>query len=375
MKFINTFFLLSLIFLFSCNFGGSGDKPVIKTRTVTPDAETDPVLTPNDAADDPAIFIHPTDTSKNFLYGTDREKGLEAYFLDGMRFFVLEFGPLNSADIRYNFPLNDKLVDIIAATDRYVNSIKIFQIDHQNGMIKRIDNRRILSALKQVYGFCLYNDLQNNVFYGFITGEDGGVEQWRLFATPDGEIGGEFVRFLDVTTQSEGCVCDDENGWFYVAEKGAGILKFPAQPDKEAVATLVDDLSNPDLEADLEGLAMYYSANGGGYLLASSQGNDSYAVYERAGNNEYLGSFSIGDLIIDGEIVIDGTNKTNGIEVMNMPLGQRFPHGVFIAQDAVNIGPDGNPDNQNFKMVSWDKIANLFDPPLDIDTTYNLRNR
>jgi 3-phytase len=351
------------------------DKPVMTSNQVTPDSETWPVLSEDDAADDPAIYLHPSDSSRNYFYGTDKQAGLEAYYTYGPRFFILEFGPINNADIRYNFPLNDELIDFIAATDRYTNSIKVFRINPDNGMIKRIDSRRILSGMDEVYGFCLYNDLENNIFYGFITGKGGGVEQWRLYATPEDEVGGEFVRFLDVQTQSEGCVADDELGWFYVAEEDVGILKFPAQPDKEAVATLVDDLQNPDLEADIEGLTIYYTADGGGYLIASSQGNNSYAVYERTGENTYLGSFSITDRVEDGKVVIDGTSDTDGIDVINHSFGGLFPKGVFIAQDGENTDQDGNPERQNFKMVSWEKIAKLFDPPLDIDTTYNVRTR
>src|SRR5437764_15438499 len=35
-------------------------------------------------------------------------------------------------------------------------------------------------------------------------------------------------------------------------------------------------------------LAIYYATSGRGYLIASSQGNNTYKVYERAGANRYV---------------------------------------------------------------------------------------
>ena len=81
----------------------------------------------------------------------------------------------------------------------------------------------------------------------------------------------------------------------------------------------------------------------------SSQGSSEYAVYERAGDNAYVGKF----IVAESETV-DGTSGTDGIDVTNAPLGDLFPNGVFVAQDDTNIKPDSS---QNFKLVSWDLIA------------------
>ena len=81
------------------------------------------------------------------------------------------------------------------------------------------------------------------------------------------------------------------------------------------------------------------------------------------GENKYLGSFRITDSEIDG---VEGTD---GIDVMNLDLGGPFSKGLFIVQDGTNH--EGNAElPQNFKIVSWEKIARLFDPPLIMDNTY-----
>lgn len=372
--------LLTIIFVFSsCSNTGEGDKKKETVTTVemsgssvTPDVETDPVLSVDDAADDPAIFVNSEDPSQSFLIGTDKEASLELYYLNGLRRAVFENGETNNVDIRYGFPLSDgSRINIVGTTDRYSNSIKLFTFDPATQMLNRIDNRkdRLISTTHEVYGFCLYNDLKNDEFYAFVTTISGDVQQWKLSANEENKVEGELVRLLDFASQTEGCVADDELGHLYVGEEEFGIWKYPARPDGGSEGTIVDDINNPNLKPDIEGLTIYYAADGKGYLIASSQGNDSYAVYERDGDNEYLGSFAIDDLVVDGEVLIDGTTGTDGIDVTNHSLGKEFPYGLFVAQDDINE-TEQEPLNQNFKLVSWDKIANLFDPPLIIDTTY-----
>ena len=108
------------------------------------------------------------------------------------------------------------------------------------------------------------------------------------------------------------------------------------------------------LTADVEGLALYKTEDDRGYLVASSQGNDTYIVYRRDGRNEFVGSFRIAP----GE-EIDGAEETDGIDICADELGDAFPRGLFIAQDGFN-----DNGNQNFKVVPWEDVAGAFEPPL-----------
>ena len=98
---------------------------------------------------------------------------------------------------------------------------------------------------------------------------------------------------------------------------------------------------------DVEGLALYRTGETSGYLLASSQGNNTYAVYDREGDNTFLGRFAI---VTDDASGIDGSEETDGIDATAANLGPNFPKGVFIAQDGYN---DPSGSNQNFKIVDW----------------------
>jgi hypothetical protein len=122
---------------------------------------------------------------------------------------------------------------------------------------------------------------------------------------------------------------------------------------------LVDSIANGHLDGDVEGLALYHAAGGRGYLIASSQGNDRFVVYDRSYPHAYRTTFAIGE---NAAVGIDAVGDTDGIEVANVWLGSGFPGGVFIAQDGTNPGA-----NQNFKLVDWRDIANSVTPPLLVE--------
>jgi 3-phytase len=119
----------------------------------------------------------------------------------------------------------------------------------------------------------------------------------------------------------------------------------------------MSDSMNPKIEYDLEGLTIYYGEKGKGYLIASVQGNSTYAIFDRGGNNKYLGSFSI------DAGAIDGVEETDGLDVCSLPLGANYPHGILVVQDGLNYD-DMSLSAQNFKIVPWDRIAGLFKPQL-----------
>jgi 3-phytase len=210
---------------------------------------------------------------------------------------------------------------------------------------------KIQSAFSEVYGFCLYHDLASRTVYAIVNNKEGLVEQWRLFSRDGLKLEGELSRtFRAGATQLEGCVGDDELGWLYIGEEVRGFWKFRAHPDSAANGILIDSVKSAYLKEDIEGITILYGPEGKGYVIVSSQGNNSYAVYRREGANEYLGTF----VIDDGES-IDGVAETDGIDVLAQPLGPLFPQGIFIAQDGFNRD-GGKAVNQNFKAVRWEKI-------------------
>jgi len=104
----------------------------------------------------------------------------------------------------------------------------------------------------------------------------------------NGKVNGTKVRGIKLGSITEGCVADDELGFFYVAEERAGIWKFGAEPDAGETGQLVARVGENGLTADVEGLTIYYAEQGRGELIALSQGNSTYTEYERGGANQYV---------------------------------------------------------------------------------------
>lgn len=98
---------------------------------------------------------------------------------------------------------------------------------------------------------------------------------------------------------------------------------------------------------DIEGLALLPPH----YLVASSQGNFSYAIFDLK-KQQYLTSF----IIRPG--AVDGAEETDGIEIISQNLGFKFPQGVLVVQDGYNTDRD-KLRNQNFKVVDLKNVISL----------------
>jgi len=111
------------------------------------------------------------------------------------------------------------------------------------------------------------------------------------------------------------------------------------------------------LVADIEGMDIYRSGKEA-YLVVSSQGNDSYLLYQAEAPYEYIGRFRVG---INAEKGIDGASETDGLTVTSANLGAEYPQGMLVVQDGRNFLPE---ENQNFKYVNWQDIQTLIQPVL-----------
>lgn len=383
--------------------------PTVETRPALLD---DPTL-PDDQqadADDPAIYLHPSDPSQSLVLTVVKNAGLRVYNLSGE--LVQEINPggirYNNIDLQYGFDLGCESIDIAVATDRNNDKLVIFKInsnpDTPGQYLEDITDRSIGTLFqaapfeppyspdeRSAYGIAIYRSPVTQDYYVFVNRrETGDVAQYRLVDTGNGTIGSERVRNFtvpipegappDTDPQLEGMVVDQETGFLYIGQENVGIWKFLAEPDSANTGILVDRvkaLGGDILEDDVEGLTIYYGADGTGYLLASSQGNNTFAVYSRDGNNQYLGRFAVGP---SGSI--DSVQESDGADVINVSLGPNFPFGLFVTQDGFNdpavlVEDEGELENisTNFKFVPWENIANTFPNPLLIDTfSYNPRN-
>jgi 3-phytase len=274
--------------------------PVRVARAAAPFAETpDLVAGRGDDADD--VAIHP----RGFVVGTSKngDGGLEVYDLEAARLQWLELGETNNVDLRGG---------TVVSSNRSDDAVDVLAFDEGG-----LDHERSFPVPFEPYGICLYRDTV------IVTASDGDrVEQYSL-------AGRRLRRLGSITSQSEGCVADEDRGILYVAEEDRGIWRFDADPDASPTGVLVDGVG-PHLDSDVEGLTL-----AGPFLIASSQGDSTYAVYR---DDEFVASFRIPETAeVDGADGTDGLAAEPGLDLL-------------VVHDAENKG--GRSSNYKYVRLS-----------------------
>jgi len=318
-------------------------------RTVEPRVETEPADSYGDAADDPAIWVDKRDPSRSVVIGTDKKLGLNVYDLKGKRLQVVPDGRMNNVDLREGFMLGGKATTIVAATNRTTKSISLYRLDTATRRLSSIAGT-LESGMSDPYGLCMYHSAKTGDYYVIANDSvDGKYRQWRV-VDRGGKAAIELVREIAVGSQAEGCAADDELGQLYIAEEDVALWVYPAEPDGGDQRTQIDKTEGGNLTADIEGVSIYAVAGGKGYVIASNQGADNYAVYRREAPHAFVGKFHV---VANETLGIDGSSETDGLDVVSAPLNSDFPMGLLVVQDGRNLMPS---QRQNFKYVSWKDV-------------------
>lgn len=332
---------------------------------VVPAAQTPPVPSSGDAADDIAVWVDPLDPSRSLILATNkaggRNGGIYLYDLQGSEIGSVSLGQgMNNIDLRYGFTHAGTIVDVAAASNRSAHAVDLFIIDPVGRSLVAAGSIPLdeptLEGFGKAYGLTMHHDRDADRHFVFVSDDSGHIAQFEL-ASVGGQITGQLVRHWKEQSVVEGMVVDDETGTLYVGEEKRGIYACDAAPDAMTATTaagpppadrqLVDDMSGP-LDADVEGLAIYRTSTGRAYLIASSQGSNQYVIYDAVAFRR----LAVLRVVPTPDDTIGGTSDTDGIEAIAGNLGPRFPLGLLIVQDG------SNPGGQNFKLVSW---ADLID--------------
>ena len=313
--------------------------PLTQAPVIAASAETDPVDTANDAADDPAIWRNAKDPAQSLVIGTDKKAGIHVYDLAGKRVSFTPAARLNNVDLR---EVGGRVIAVASdRADVAQAHVALFTLDTSTRRL--VPMGRYPVGPGEAYGMCLWTRAKDQALFGFVVLKDGRIDQVRIdLSAPSPVV--TTVRSMKLGTQAEGCVVDDRTGQLYVAEEDVGLWRFAADPAAPATATPIARVDGRTLVADAEGLALAPKGRTGGYLIVSSQGDSAYTVYCLPAVT-YAGRFRIGGG------AIDGTSDTDGIELALGDFGPAYPQGLFVAQDG-----DNAPDTQNFKYVSWAKV-------------------
>ncbi|KQW50730.1 MULTISPECIES: phytase [unclassified Roseateles] len=309
----------------------------MRPPVVLPTGQTQPMREAGDAADDPAIWVHPTSGAQSLILGTDKKRGLAVYGLNGRERQFLPVGRINNVDLRQGLAYGGRKLDLAVATQRDEAGLVLFGVS-AGGKVSEL--ARLKTGLDDIYGVCVGRNAEGGLDV-FPNDKDGRVLRLRLKLSGKTWQSEQVAEFR-LDSQPEGCVVDEANGALFVGEEKRGVWRLDLSTAGSAPQLVIT--AGPGLTPDVEGLALH---PGRGWLVVSSQGSDSFAVYDIKRPFAQRGTFAIG---INTALGIDAVSETDGLDLTGANLGGPYAEGVLVVQDGHKRLPHGP---QNFKLVPW----------------------
>jgi 3-phytase len=371
--------------------------------------ETEPFFDSDDAdADDPAIWVHPTDRSKSIVAGTLKNGGLAVFDVAGETIQLIDYADedarQNNVDLLYGVRLGGLTRDLAVVTERGLDHLRVFAVDPAGSEAAdpltevTVPNPPVVfegDTDIAAYGIAAWKDEDGRAWVVMSQRHQTNLVLVRLVAGPGGTVGFRRVATLQLPStfdlghghtwtpcteengedpQVEGMVIDSRDGTLYAAQEDVGLWKisvargefeqprlfdrvrefgqeYTRTPDGDEFVCEIDE-SSPSagsdyLRADAEGLTIYRLSGAAGYLLASSQGSSTFLVYNLR-SLRLLGTFEIGG----GPT--DHVDESDGAMVVNLPLGTTFAQGLLVTHDGDD---EPNEDATNFKFTRWQDVA------------------
>ena len=145
--------------------------PVANAAVVPVSATVETAPTPmgsGDAADDPAIWIHPTDPSKSTIIGTDKStdgRGLVVYDLSGRELFYYPDGRMSNVDVRYNFPLGgSSRVGLVGASNRG-RKLDFYKVNESDRSLTKVGSFAPTANIATPRGFSFYHSPETGKYF------------------------------------------------------------------------------------------------------------------------------------------------------------------------------------------------------------------
>lgn len=302
----------------------------IKPRVVTEPVKHD--------TDDPAIWINPADPAQSLILGTDKnaDGALYVWGLDGKVHadkVVRGLVRPNNVDVAYGVMLNGKKTDIAVLTERYAHRLRAYRLPD----MAPVDGGGLPvfsgELAQDCMGVALYTRPTDGALFAIVSRSDyqapkqGYLHQYRLVDDGTGTLRAVFTRSFGQWSgrkEIEAIVVDAELGHVYYSDEGFGIRKYHADPAHEDAEDELAAFGLNDFAEDREGLSIYRTGPGTGYLLVSNQQNNSFNVYPREGTAADPHAHA---LIKSVDV---STIESDGSEVTNVAL-PGFPRGLFVA--------------------------------------------
>lgn len=336
--------LLALALLNSTAFA---EPAAVRTFDVPAFAETETVKSLEDAADDAEVWRNPADPKQSRIFATDKKSGLIVFDLPGKQVEFFPVGRVNNVDFRDGWVSNAQSKVLAGASNRTSGGISFFLLDPATLKVTHEEASFLKTDLADPYGYCMYRSRKDASVYAIVIGKDGEFRQFKLSANDTGGIAASLVRKFAFGSIAEGCVADDRTGQLYVGDELRGIWRLGAEPDAGDARELIAKIDGVDLVEDIEGLTLAPTGEDGGHLIASIQGNNSFALFSLP-DHKLVARFRV---VANAGKGIDEVTGTDGIALALGDFGPGLSDGVFVVQDDDNAGSP-----QNFKIVSWGDV-------------------
>src|SRR5262245_6881777 len=139
---------MTFLCLAACSAPPPAAAPAPPTTRLVEIGATEPV--PDDP-DDPAVWLHPSDSSLNLIVGTNKvEKPNGALLVFDMKGKILQtIGDLdrpNNVDIEQGVRLGDTTYDLAITTEREANAVRIYAIDAATRKLSEIGASRVFES-------------------------------------------------------------------------------------------------------------------------------------------------------------------------------------------------------------------------------------
>jgi 3-phytase len=303
-------------------------------------------------SDDPAIWIDPTDPARSLVLGTDKHNtngGVYVFGLDGKidrARSVTGLKRVNNVDVAYGLRIGGRTIDIAVATERNRQALRVFALPD----MKLIDGGGITvfdgDTLRAPMGIALYKRAADGVIFAIVGGKSGPTSGylWQYRLEDDGKGGVRGVKVREFGEYSgrkeiEAIAVDNELGYVYYSDEGAGIRKYNADPSSGNQQLAFFGTSG--FVEDHEGIAIYKRADKTGYILVSDQQGHRLQVFHREGEP---GNPHTHPAIA---VIPVSAVETDGVEVVSTPLGSVFTKGLLVMMST----------DRTFHYFRWEDIA------------------
>jgi myo-inositol-hexaphosphate 3-phosphohydrolase len=134
-------------------------------------AETFPMRSGEDPADDAEIYVDPNDPTKSLIVATDRNHGLVVYDLKGNELDFLELGEVENIELRAKAKFGDREVTLVATADAKSHKILLFELATEKPYLRPLPGGAFETDI-QAQGLALYRNPANGEISVYMIGRE-----------------------------------------------------------------------------------------------------------------------------------------------------------------------------------------------------------